>query len=310
MKDKKVIFMGTPEFSVPVLEMLIEETNVIMVVTQPDSFVGRHRELRPTPIKEVALKHNIEVYQPEKIRKEYDYILSKNPDVIITCAYGQIIPEELLETPEYKAINVHASLLPKLRGGSPLHRCIIDGYKETGITIMYMAKGMDDGDIIRQKSIKIEDDYNVGDIHDKLSVLGRDLLKETLPDIFNRNITRTKQNEDEVTFAYNIKREEEKIDFNKTANEVYNQIRGMYPFPVAYTTLNDEIIKICESKIGNSTNKEPGEIINVYNDGIGVACKDKEIIITKLKPSGKKEMYAKDYINGKKKENLIGERLC
>ncbi len=310
MKDKKVIFMGTPEFSVPVLEMLIENTNVIMVVTQPDKEVGRHKEMKASPVKECALKNGIEVYQPEKIKKEFEYILSKNPDIIITCAYGQIIPVELLETPKYKAINVHASLLPKLRGGSPLHRAIINGYTETGITIMYMAPGMDDGDIIKQESIKINDTDNVGIIHDKLSILGRNLLLKTLPDIFDGNITRTKQDENEVTFAYNIKREEELIDFNKTAKEVYNQIRGMYPFPVAYTNLDDNILKVCESKIGTLSNGIPGQIIKVYKDGLGVMCKDKEIIITRVKPSGKKEMNIKDFLNGKKNLKLEGKILC
>ena len=310
MKDKKVIFMGTPEFSVPVLEMLIENTNVIMVVTQPDAYVGRKHELTFSPVKKKALEHNIEVYQPEKIRNEYEYILEKEPDVIITCAYGQIIPSILLDTPKYKAINVHASLLPKLRGGSPLHKCIIDGYDETGVTIMYMAPGMDDGDIITQSKVKIEENDNVGIIHDKLSVLGKDLLLETLPSIFDGTNTRTKQNEEEVTFAYNIKREEEKIDFNKTSKEVHNQIRGMYPFPVAYTTLDGEIIKICESRLSDKQASDPGKIINIYDDGLGVSCIDKEIIITKLKPSGKKEMSAKEYINGKKAENLKGKILC
>jgi len=310
MKDKKVIFMGTPEFSVPVLEMLIKETNVIMVVTQPDSYVGRHHTLTYSPVKQVAIDNNIEVYQPEKIRNEYEYILEKKPDIIITCAYGQIIPSILLDTPKYKAINVHASLLPKLRGGSPLHRAIIDGYDKTGITIMYMAPGMDDGDIITQEEIEIKDEYNVGDIHDKLSIMGRDLLLKTLPSIFDGTNTRAKQDESEVTFAYNIKREEEKIDFNKTAREVFNQIRGMYPFPVAYIELNGEIIKVCSSKIGDSTNGECGTITNVYKDGIGVMCKDKEIILTRIKPSGKKEMDVKDYLNGKKKESLLGEKLC
>ena len=310
MKDKRVVFMGTPEFSVPVLEMLIKETNVVMVVTQPDAYVGRKHELTFSPVKKKALEHNIEVYQPEKIRNEYEYILEKEPDVIITCAYGQIIPSILLDTPKYKAINVHASLLPKLRGGSPLHKCIIDGYDETGVTIMYMAPGMDDGDIITQSKVKIEENDNVGIIHDKLSILGKDLLLETLPSIFDGTNTRTKQNEEEVTFAYNIKREEEKIDFNKTSKEVHNQIRGMYPFPVAYTTLDGEIIKICESRLSDKQASDPGKIINIYDDGIGVSCIDKEIIITKLKPSGKKEMSAKDYINGKKAENLKGKILC
>ena len=310
MKDKKVVFMGTPEFSVPVLEMLIENTNVVLVVTQPDSYVGRKHELKFTPVKECALKHNIPVFQPEKIKEKTDEILKYNPDIIITCAYGQIIPSVLLDTPKYKAVNVHASLLPKLRGGSPLHRCIIDGYSETGVTIMYMAPGMDDGDIITQKSIKMEEADNVGTIHDKLSTLGRNLLLETLPSIFNGTNERTRQDESKVTFAYNIKREEEKLDFNKTAREVFNHIRGMYPFPVAYTTLDREIIKICESKIGTKTNGTPGEIISIYDNGIGVKCSDTEIIITKLKPSGKKEMMARDFINGRGKDKLLGEKLC
>ena len=309
MKDKKVIFMGTPEFSVPVLEMLIKETNVIMVVTQPDSYVGRHHTLTYSPVKQVALDNNIEVYQPEKIRNEYEYILDKNPDIIITCAYGQIIPSVLLDTPKYKAINVHASLLPKLRGGSPLHRAIIDGYDKTGVTIMYMAPGMDDGDIITQEEIKINDTDNVGIIHDKLSVLGRDLLLKTLPSIFDGTNTRTKQDESEVTFAYNIKREEEKIDFNKTAREIYNQIRGLYPFPTAYLELNGEVIKVCSSRLGETKKGSCGEITSIYKDGIGIMCSDREIILTRIKPSGKKEMDVKDYLNGKK-DNLLGEKIC
>ena len=310
MKDKRVIFMGTPEFSVPVLEMLIENTNVIMVVSQPDSRVGRHQELRHTPVKECALKHGIEVYQPEKIRNEYQYILDANPDVIITCAYGQIIPSILLDTPKYKAINVHASLLPKLRGGSPLHKCLIDGYSETGVTIMYMAPGMDDGDIITQRKIDILDYYNVGDIHDKLSVLGSELLLETLPSIFDGTNERIPQDESLVTFAYNIKKEEEKLDFSKTAREVHNHIRGLYPFPTSYTTLNGEIIKVCESRIGEKKSGSVGEIVSIYEDGIGVMCADREVIISRLKPSGKKEMSARDFVNGRGKDNLMGEVLC
>ena len=310
MKDKKVVFMGTPEFSVPVLEMLIRECNVVMVVSQPDSRVGRHQELRYTPVKECALKHGIEVFQPVKIRDDYQCILDKNPDVIITCAYGQIIPNILLETPKYKAINVHASLLPKLRGGSPLHRCLIDGYKETGVTIMYMAPGMDDGDIITQRGFDILDTYNVGDIHDKLSVLGSELLYDTLPSIFDGTNERIKQDENLVTFAYNIKKEEEKLDFSKSAKDVHNQIRGLYPFPTSYTTLNGEIIKICESRIGNVKSGECGEIVSIYEDGIGVMCNDKEIIVTRLKPAGKKEMRALDFVNGRGKDKLMGEILC
>ncbi len=310
MKDKNVIFMGTPEFSVPILEMLIKETNVIMVVTQPDALVGRKRVLTASPIKEAALKNNIEVFQPEKIRTDFEHILEAKPDIIITCAYGQIIPKELLDTPKYKAINVHASLLPKLRGGAPIQRAIMNGYKETGITVMYMAPGMDDGDIICEKSITINDEDNFGIIHDKLSILGRDLLLETLPKIFEGNINRTKQDPLEVTFAYIIKREDEHIDFNKSSIEVHNHIRSLYPSPIGYAVLNGEIIKICESKVGNEVNGKIGEITNIYEDAIGVKTNDKEILITKVKPSGKKEMTAKEYINGKRKENLKGEMLC
>ena len=292
------------------LGMLIRECDVIMVVSQPDSRVGRHQELKHTPVKECALKHGIEVFQPVKIREEYQHILDANADVIITCAYGQIIPTILLDTPKYKAINVHASLLPKLRGGSPLHRCLIDGYNETGVTIMYMAPGMDDGDIITQKSIEILDHYNVGDIHDKLSVLGSELLLETLPSIFDGTNERIKQDESLVTFAYNIKKEEEKLDFSKSACEVHNHIRGLYPFPTSYTTLNGEIIKICESRVGEKKSGEIGEIVSIYEDGIGVMCNDKEVIITKLKPAGKKEMNARDFVNGRGKDKLLGEKLC
>lgn len=310
MKDKRVVFMGTPEFSVPVLEMLIENTNVVLVVSQPDSYVGRHHELRMSPVKEVAVKNNIPVFTPNKIREEYKGVLDYNPDIIITCAYGQIIPEILLETPKYKAVNVHASLLPKLRGGSPLHRAIINGYNETGITIMYMAPGMDDGDIIKQKSIEILDSDNVGTIHDKLSVMGRDLLLETLPSIFDGTNDRIKQDESGVTFAYNIKREEEHLDFNKSAREVFNHIRGLYPFPTSYMVINDEIIKVCESRIGDKKNDNISTITSIYDDGIGIMCNDKEIIITRLKPSGKKEMSTRDYLNGKKKDSLLGVKVC
>ena len=309
MKDKKVIFMGTPEFSVPVLEMLIRETNVIMVVTQPDSYVGRHHELTFSPVKKVALEHNIEVYQPEKIRKEFDHVVEAKPDIVITCAYGQIIPKEILDAPKYKAVNVHASLLPKLRGGSPLHRAIMNDYKETGITIMFMAPGMDDGDIIKQESIKITDEDNVGTIHDKLCVLGSKLLLETLPSIFDGTNERITQDESEVTFAYNIKREEEKVDFTKSAREVFNHIRGLYPFPCAYTEINGEIVKLCESKIGTNTSGDVSTITNIYKDSIGIKCSDKEILITRVKPSGKKEMSARDFINGRKIEELKGVRL-
>lgn len=310
MKDKKVVFMGTPDFAVPVLEALIENTNVVLVVSQPDKNVGRHKELTETPIKKVALKNGIEVFQPIKIKEDYKRVLEVNPDIVITCAYGQIIPDEILNYPPFKAINVHASLLPKLRGGAPLHKSIIYGYEETGVTIMYMERKMDAGDIITQEKIKILDSDNVGTIHDKLSLLGSKLLIETLPSIFNGTNKRIKQNEEEVTYAYNISREEELIDFNKPARTIFNQIRGLYPYPIGYFILDGLTIKVTSSRIGDiKTNEEPGTITNIYSDGIGVSSLDNEIIVTSLKPEGKKEMTAKDYLNGVDKKSLIGKRV-
>lgn len=309
MKKIKVVFMGTPEFSVPVLEGLIDNYNVIGVVTQPDKEVGRKKEIKFSPIKEVALKNNIKLLQPEKIRKEYEDILALKPDVIITCAYGQIIPKEILDYPKYGCINVHASLLPKLRGGAPIHHAIIDGYSKTGITIMYMDVNMDTGDIISQDEIEIDEDMNVGVLHDKLSIMGKNLLLKTLPDIIKGNIKPIKQNNDEATYAYNIKREEELLDFNKTAKEVYNQIRGLNPFPGAYAVLDGKIIKIYNARITDRmfTQKENGEITNVYKDGFGISVKDYEVIITELKIEGKKRMLTKDYFNGIDQTKLIGK---
>lgn len=310
MKDLNVIFMGTPEFSVNVLNQLICNTNVIAVVTKPDKLVGRKQELTESAVKKVALENNITVIQPIKIREEFQSILDLKPDIIITCAYGQFLPKEILDYPKYGCINVHASLLPKLRGGAPIHKAIIDGYTTTGITIMYMGLKMDNGDILSQKSIEIEKTDNVATLHDKLSILGAELLIETLPDIISGQIKRIVQNEDEVTFAYNISREDEHIDFNKTKIEVFNHIRGLNPWPVAYTTLDDEEIKIYEVMIGEEiyNDNSNGEIVKLYKDGIGIKVSDGEVILKTIQPSGKKKMCVKDYMNGLKDKNtLIGK---
>ena len=304
----KVVFMGTPEFCVPILKMLIKKYDVVGVVTQPDKEVGRKRILTPSPIKQVAIDNNIPVVTPNKIRTEFECVLKFNPDIIVTCAYGQIIPKEILDYPKYGCINVHASLLPKLRGGAPIHKAIIYGEKETGITIMYMSEKMDAGDIIKQESIPIMDCDNVGTIHDKLMNIGSKLLIQTLPSIFDGTNDRIKQDEEKVTYAYNVSREEEKIDFNKSNREVFNQIRGMYPYPVAYTILNGEVIKITESKMSDSEEGTIGEITMVNKNGICVKCFSKSIVITRLKPAGKKEMSVSDFINGYK-GMLLGERF-
>lgn len=309
MKDKKVIFMGTPDFSVPVLEGLIKETNVVLVVTQPDKKVGRKQILKYSPVKEIALKNNIEVFQPAKIREDYNKLKEVEADIIITCAYGQIIPKEVLNLCSYDAINVHASILPKLRGGAPIHKAIIYGYKETGVTIMYMDEKMDAGDIIDSKKIEIKNDYDAGILHDKLSIIGRDLLLQVLPSIFDRTNKRIKQDEKEVTYAYNITREEEKINFNTSVVNVYNQIRGLYPFPISYFLLDNNTIKVLKARKSNEKSMTPGIITRIGKDFIAISTEDYDIEITKIKPSGKKEMDVKDYLNGVKKEELIGKKV-
>ena len=304
----KIVFMGTPDFSVPVLQGLIDNYDVVGVVSQPDKRVGRHLELRNTPVKELALKYNIPVIQPIKIREEYKEIIDLNPDIIITCAYGQIIPKEVLDCPKYGCINVHASLLPKYRGGAPIHWSIINGDKKTGITIMYMDVGMDTGDIISQDEIEILDSDNLESIHDKLSILGRDLLLDTLPSIFDGTNDRLKQDESKVEYAYNIKREEEHIDFNKTSREVFNLIRGLSPVPSSNVIIFGEEMKVLESKIGSGNySGSCGEIVDCTKEGIVVKTSDGTIILTKIKPFGKKLMDAVSYVNGIGKDKLIGE---
>lgn len=298
--------MGTPDFAVPILKMLIDNTNVVMVVTQPDKEVGRHHELKYTPIKEVALEHGIDVFQPTTIKDDYEKIINTPKDIIITCAYGQIIPEIVLNNPRLGCINVHASLLPKLRGGAPIHHALIDGYDKTGVTIMYMDKKMDTGDIIAKSSYKIDSKDNVGMLHDKLSIMGRDLLLEVLPSIINGTNDRVVQNNEEATYAHNITREEEHIDFNATAIEVYNKVRGLSPWPLAYTIINGVEVKIIECYIGDKDSKlSSGTIGEINKDSIGICTKDKIVYVTKVKPFGRKEMEARDYINGLNKEKVL-----
>ncbi|MGN0966914.1 MAG: methionyl-tRNA formyltransferase [Candidatus Coprovivens sp.] len=306
MKSTKVIFMGTPEFAVPILQTLIDNTEVVLVVTQPDKLVGRNKVLTPPPIKQLALENNIEVFQPTKIREDYERITSLNADLIITCAYGQIIPEEILNNPRLGCINVHASLLPRLRGGAPIHHAIIDGEEKTGITIMYMDKKMDTGDIISTVEYKIKDTDNVGTLHDELSKLGSELLLQTLPSIVDGTNNRTPQNHDEATYAWNIKREEEHLTFNRPSKEILNQIRGLNPWPTANAIILDQEVKILEAYIGEKDSKlSPGIVCEINKDNFAITTNDKIIHITKVKPFGKKIMDARDYINGMDREKFL-----
>lgn len=308
MKDLKVIFMGTPEFCTPLLNMIIKNYNLIAVVTQPDKVVGRKKEIVFSPVKKLALENNIKVIQPIKIKEEYEDIINLKPDMIITCAYGQIVPEIILNYPKYGCINVHASLLPSLRGGAPIHKAIMYGYEETGITIMYMDKGMDTGDMISKVVVKIDDSDTAETLHDKLSDISVPLLEDTVKDIVNGTNKREKQDDSKATYAYNVSREEEHINFNKSSKEVFNWIRGLNSWPGAYAILDDKNVKLWTSIINNKVyDKKPGTIVNVDKNGIEVVTKDGSILITEIQMPGKKKVLVKDFINGIKKEDYIGK---
>jgi len=307
-KELRVVFMGTPGFSVPVLDNLIKNYKVKAVVTQPDKQVGRSGKIAKPPVKIVAEDHNIVVIQLKNIREQYQEVIDLDPDLIVTCAYGQILPEELLDYPRYGCINVHASLLPKLRGGAPIHRAIIEGYKKTGVTIMYMAKGMDDGDIIEQREVEITDTDTASTLHDKLSKLGSELLIETLPSILDGTNKRIPQEPSQVTFAPTIKPADEKVDFSKSSIQVYNQIRGLNSFPGAYFMLDGKRFKVFESIIGDEyfSGSLDGEIVKIYKQGIGVKTGNGVIILTVIQPEGKSKMMASAYLNGLK-ESIVGK---
>jgi methionyl-tRNA formyltransferase len=300
---KKIVFMGTPDFAVPVLQQIIKDGyEVIAVVTQPDRPKGRKKLLTPPPVKVEAEKHGIPVYQPEKIKKssEYEKITALDPDLIVTAAFGQILPKALLDSPKYGCINVHASLLPKLRGGAPIHYSIIQGEEKTGVTIMYMVEKLDAGDILTQVEVKIEERDHVGTLHDKLSAAGSKLLSETLPSLIENKLTPIQQNNEEATFASNIKREQEKIDWSKTGEQIYNHIRGLHPWPVAYTTFEGQVMKVWwGEKVDTTSSAVSGTIIGIEEDGFIVKTGNTiGIKITDLQLAGKKRMTGTQYLNG------------
>ncbi|MDP4082985.1 MAG: methionyl-tRNA formyltransferase [Bacillota bacterium] len=310
----KIIFMGTPYFSVPVLRQIMNDGyDVIGVVTQPDRPVGRKRVLTPPPVKVEALKHGIPVFQPERIRnkEELEQILALKPDLIVTAAFGQILPKQLLDAPQFGCINVHASLLPELRGGAPIHYAILQGKKKTGVTIMYMVEKLDAGDILTQVEVQIHEEDNVGTLHEKLSAAGSKLLSETLPLLLEGKLTPIPQNNEKATFASNIKREQEKIDWLKMGEEIYNHIRGLCPWPVAFTILEGQVLKIWTAeKVECHSSHEAGTIIRIESDGFVVSTgNDTSIKITELQPSGKTKMTGEQFLRGAGSKISIGLKL-
>lgn len=307
MKEK-IVLMGTPNFAKNIFEGIINAGyNVGLIVSQPDKEVGRKRILTPTPVKELAASMNIEIFQPIRIKQDFTKIKEYQPDLIITCAYGQILPKELLDLPRLGCINIHASLLPKLRGGAPIHHAIIDGYEVTGITIMKMVEKMDAGAIYYQKATPISDEDTLDILYDRLSNLGKDLILEFLPKFFKNDYIEVEQNNDEVTFGYNIKREEERINWNQPVRTVFNMIRGLNSTPGAYSKIDGKTVKIFDVRLGNNTIKaKSGSIISLDN-AIEVQCNDGTLIIDSLQYEGKKRTSSSEFLRGNKKllENKV-----
>jgi len=307
MDNMKIVFMGTPKFAAHILEGLLQNNyNIVGVVTQPDKEVGRKKILTFSDVKEVALKYNLPVFQPIKIRNDFENILSLNPDLIITSAYGQIIPKEILDFPKFKCINTHGSLLPKYRGGAPIQRSIINGEEETGMTIMYMNEKMDEGDIISQKAIKIELEDTNATIFDKLSGLALNMLLELLPNV--ESIKAFPQDHLKATYSPNLKKEDEYINFNLNTLTVYNHIRGLLDNPGAYSILENKKYKFHKVNY-RITNKDCScQAIGLVDNKFAIGTSDGEILVELIQPEGKNIMPAKDFFNGVGK-SLIGKRF-
>ncbi len=297
----KVVFMGTPEFAVPTLEALIENHNVAAVITQPDKPKGRGKKMIYPVVKEKAIEHNITVHQPLKVKdKEFvDIIKSYEPDVIVVVAFGQILSEDILNIPKYGCINVHGSILPKYRGAAPIQWSIINGEKFGGVTTMYMAKGLDSGDMILKAEEKIAEDDTYGTLYDRLSHIGADLLIQTLDLIEKGEAVRVQQNEAESTLAPMITRDMEHIDWNNTSRNIVNLIKGLNPQPVAYTIYNDEKLKIWFAvKAEDNYKGVPGEIVGVRKKDFIVKTKDSAVVVTEVQAQGGKRMTADAYMRG------------
>jgi len=301
----KIVFMGTPQFSVSILEEVHKKYGVALVVTQPDKSVGRKKVITYSPVKEKAIELGIEVFQPRKIKVDYEVITSLNPDLIITAAYGQIIPDQVLECPRLGAINVHGSLLPLLRGGAPIQRAIERRHKVSGITIMYMAQKMDSGDIITQQVIPIDDTETSGTLFEKMSEVGTALLMETLPSILDGTNPRIPQDITKVTYGFNLKREEEKIDWEMDVEDIEAKLRAFTPGPYLYTTIDGKNLKVlkaeihrCEGFQKNHQHQAGGTIVKLFDSAIGVKANNGVLKILEVQLAGKQRQDVKQFMNG------------
>jgi len=300
----KIVFMGTPEFAVPSLQMLLSEGyNVAAVVSQPDRPKGRKRLLTPTPVKEVAIENGIPVLQPMKLRspESVDELAKLQPDLIVTAAYGQILPKAVLDLPRLGCINVHGSLLPEYRGGAPIQRSIMNGETVTGVTIMYMAEGLDTGDMISRVEVPITDEDTAGTMFEKLSIAGANLLRETLPELIAGRIEAVKQDDSLATYSPNLTREDERIDWSRSSRDIFNQVRGLVPWSGGFTLWQDEVFKVWSCRVSASASDAvPGTVLACDTNGIEVKTGDGSIILTQVQPAGKKAMDASEFVRGGK----------
>lgn len=299
-----VIFMGTPGFAVPTLEKLHESRhNLVLVVTQPDKPSGRGKKLKKSEVKETAEKLGLKIFQPDKIKKQenIDLLKSYNPDVIVVVAYGQILNKEILTLPKYGCINVHASLLPKLRGAAPLNWALINGETKTGITTMQMDVGLDTGDMLLKSEVEIDENINVGELHDILMHKGAELLIETLDKLEKNELTPQKQDDSLSSYAPILNNENRKINWNLPAKSIHNLIRGLSPWPAAYFTMDEKTVKVYSSSyINDDSDYEPGYVIKANNEGIFVKAKDGIVILKEIQMPGKKKMPVEAYLRGNK----------
>lgn len=296
----KIIFMGTPDFAVPTLKALTDAGHdITLVVTQPDKPKGRGKAMQFPPVKQCAVDNNIPVFQPLKIkeRENLDKLKEYEADLIVVVAFGQILPKELLEYPKYGCINVHASLLPKYRGAAPIQWAVINGEKKSGVTIMQMDVGLDTGDMISKVETELSEDETGGSLHDKLSELGAKLCVSTVEEIENGTAKKTPQNDKESCYAKMLTKQLGNIDWNTDAAAIERLIRGLNPWPSAYTFYNGKMLKIWHASVGENTDRTPGEVI--CSDGsIRVAAKDRELILEEIQLEGKKRMPAEDFLRG------------
>ncbi len=300
-----IVFFGTPAIALKSLEYLYnsDKINVLAVVTQPDKPAGRGHKLTMSPVKQFALEKGLPVFQPKSIRKEpeiQEELKNLNPDFFVTFAFGQILSQEVLDIPKYETINLHASLLPKYRGANPIQRAIINGDKETGICTMITELGLDCGDVCMREVIQISDNMTCVDLFEKISNSSPELLEKTLVGLVDKTISPQKQCENGICMANKLTKEETLIDWTKPAKEIHNLVRGIYKFPSAYFMYNDKIIKVLETRVVDGTGK-CGEFVSVTKDGVKIACGENCILLVKVKPEGKGEMFAKDWVNGIKR---------